>query len=610
MTSNPELSRDDYLACNWQYDVPDEERYGYSSIMQHLQNSAKEKAETGQEEQARILELLSRCASMMLEPSSVNQPFRPFFTNYQTNKRSALPEDFTDSELNFFESILEDIELPLLKARVADVLWLCRKPRNPDHANAAIHSYLLHKIDAETWLKDIDDCWKRAARLCKQIGDREQLSDIGSRIYAAFQEEYPNDTFMLRHLAELMDQLKIDIECREDIAGRLMSMGNSLQGEHDFNAARSYFELAEKKFKQTNDEQGQLECLLNIAEGYEKEGDTRCSSGSNIAASSFYENAIQAYRCTPTKHREEHNVQEKIKRLLDKNTASGQASFDEMTKVQTPGIDITQMRDSSIAHVANKETLEEALMYFVGLFPAPSVEALSESAARVIQQNPLTSMAGASFLSSDGRVVAKTPPMNIEGDENNTDNQLILHRQMQQLFAIDIQLAVEGQIIPALQQILREHRVTRSFLIAMCRHSPIVPDKREKLLSDALWQGFEHDFGSSIHLLCPQLEHIVRTQLKSAGAHTTHIDQGGIEHEIGLSKLMGLPEASQIFDKDSVYEIKSIFTDSLGSNLRNDVAHGLLDDSTAASTASIYAWWIVLRMIIHAVIRGTQYKNS
>jgi len=92
-----------------------------------------------------------------------------------------------------------------------------------------------------------------------------------------------------------------------------------------------------------------------------------------------------------------------------------------------------------------------------------------------------------------------------------------------------------------------EHRVTKEFLEAMCHHSPMVSQDRKHLLGYALWLGFEHDFGNAIHLLCPQIEHIVRIQLKEAGAHTSNIDREGIENENGLSTLMDLPEAIHVF---------------------------------------------------------------
>ncbi len=216
---------------------------------------------------------------------------------------------------------------------------------------------------------------------------------------------------------------------------------------------------------------------------------------------------------------------------------------------------------------------------------------------------------GSSHMSSDGRVIAKTPPA-LLSSEDTSQHSSALHTQIQQLLGIELQTVVKGQILPALKQILSEHRVSQNFMMALCNHSPIVPADRIQLLSFALWLGFEHDFGNSIHLLCPQVEHIVRVQLKEAGAQTTNINRDGIENENGLSTLMDLPEATEILGEDLVYEIKSIFTDVLGANLRNEVAHGLLNDNNSSSVNTIYAWWMVTRMVIDSVIKGSPTKEE
>ncbi len=172
---------------------------------------------------------------------------------------------------------------------------------------------------------------------------------------------------------------------------------------------------------------------------------------------------------------------------------------------------------------------------------------------------------------------------------------------MIQNFQLNMQFMVQGSIVPALNQILMDFRVTRSYLIQLCELSPIVPKGREYLLASALWSGFEHDFRNSIHLLAPQVEHIVRVFLKNNGVHTTTIDKSGIENENGLSTLLKHEQAEEILGEDLLFELKAVFTESIGANLRNDVAHGLLDDQSSGSQVSVYAWWMILRLVIRSL---------
>ena len=163
-------------------------------------------------------------------------------------------------------------------------------------------------------------------------------------------------------------------------------------------------------------------------------------------------------------------------------------------------------------------------------------------------------------------------------------------------------LAVEGCILPALNQIQKEHLFPKEFLIQLCKLSAIVPEKREILVANALYQGFEWDFRSAIHLLAPQVENMIRQRLKQNGLVTTHTAQNDIENEIGLSSLVNLDGAREILGDDLWFELQAVFTDSLSANLRNEVGHGLLDDETSNSLYSVYAWWMVLRLVILSVI--------
>jgi hypothetical protein len=543
------------------------------------------------------MRLLSQACSMMIDAKSINEPFKPFLQDFQAGRRSTIPDDFTKAELVFFESILEHIDEPMLKGRLADILWLCRKPKDPSHARIAIEAYTSHTIQIDTWRRGIDKCWERASRLCLQIKDNKKLEAIEEQLYAAFQVEYPESPFMLLWLAQLLDRHGLGSDKRGEIAQRLYSIAQNLQQQSNFKGARSYLELAAKNYQQCRDEKGWLDSLTLIAECFEQEGDTRASdaSPSQMVSNSFYENAIQAYRCIPVKHRDVYDVENKLHNLREKLSESGEASLGEMELIQTPGIDIKEMVEASIAHVTGKQSIEEVLMYFTGFSSVSNYESLKKNAEESITQHSLSSLFGSKHMSADGRVVAKTPSLDLSGKN----------------FSIDMQLAVEGEILPALDQILIEHRITRDFLEALCYHSPLVPSKREKLTATALWLGFEYDFSNAIHLLCPQLEHIVRVQLKEAGAHTSNVDQNGIENENGLSTLLDLPEAESVFGKDIIFEIKAVFADALGPNLRNEVAHGLLDDNSASSIGGIYAWWMVLRLITRSLMGlNTVSKNN
>ena len=153
--------------------------------------------------------------------------------------------------------------------------------------------------------------------------------------------------------------------------------------------------------------------------------------------------------------------------------------------------------------------------------------------------------------------------------------------------------------MPALEVIQLHHRVREGDFVGIADHSPIVPSGREDLFGKALFAGYDNDFISALHLLVPQLEHMVRWHLKNAGVRTTGVDQSGIENELGLSALVDLPETAQVFGKSLAFEIEALFCDAFGPNLRNSVAHGLLDGRDLRSPYAVYAWWLGLRLVFN-----------
>ncbi len=100
-------------------------------------------------------------------------------------------------------------------------------------------------------------------------------------------------------------------------------------------------------------------------------------------------------------------------------------------------------------------------------------------------------------------------------------------------------------------------------------------------------------------MLVPQVENMVRTHLKAGGIKTTNLDSEGIENETGLSSLIDKPETERIFGPNVAFELPALFCGPLGPNLRNEIAHGLLDDNHIGSIFSVYAWWFTLKLVLN-----------
>jgi len=250
-----------------------------------------------------------------------------------------------------------------------------------------------------------------------------------------------------------------------------------------------------------------------------------------------------------------------------------------------------------------------ALVAFANIYGGIDAERLRESAIDRMQKNPLQAMFPATMMSEDGRVIAKRPGMSLNCSMTDED-EIAIRVEMIRDYGIEIGLVVQGSIVPALDAILLEHRLCERDFVSLASESPIVPIGREGLFGKALFAGYERDFATALHLLVPQIENIVRIQIKRAGGKTTTLDSNGIQHENGLSTLMQLPEAEKIFGKNLSFEINTLLCDSFGPNLRNELAHGLLDDGNCQSINAVYVWWLGLRLIFNTYWKAAQRNGG
>jgi len=115
------------------------------------------------------------------------------------------------------------------------------------------------------------------------------------------------------------------------------------------------------------------------------------------------------------------------------------------------------------------------------------------------------------------------------------------------------------------------------------------------LFAKGLYAGLTGDFYTTTHILIPQIENSIRYLLQKQGVVTSKYDDKGIQNEYDLNKILYFPEIKDIFDEDTLFDLKGLLVEHSGSNLRNDMAHGLLDDEAFSSPLMSYLWWVMLR---------------
>lgn len=594
-----EVTAQNFSESNWREILDSTPSEGYSSIWQSFSSAARNAIDEGDVVNGKMYWLIADACSMALVPSKHSEPFKPYAVF--SEHRSAVADDFTSSDISFFSEIIDHIEDIWIKSRLADLLWLRVNPRNPDYALMAIDAYRSIPLTEDSYHHDAHDCWSRAASLTKLLkaGAGDRLQEIEASILSVFDDCTKESGFLCLWLSQLLRENKLAQGERERVANKLEVLANEFDQEADIHKARDYFTGALDWYRDLALVDKKAKMNASLAECYVKEAEYRLASSqpSYSVAAHFYETAIQTYRTIPRSERPTLNVDERIaelRRLLDD---AGQRALDQMGVIKTPGLDITELVDGAKKIVSGK-SVADALLHFTHLSADAEPDKLRESALADMQRSPFQLLVSTTIVGRDGRVVARRPAIGLQ-EEATEEDEIAIKAVMVQNHTRNIGLIVHGSILPALEVLAIEHRLRESDFISLAYRSPIVPKDRVHQFGKALMAGYEKDFITALHLLVPQIENLVRVHLKQADVVTTTLSDNGVQTENGMSTLMAMPEAEAVFGDSVVFELRSLFCDSFGPNLRNEIAHGLLDDESVQSQYAIYAWWYALRLVFN-----------
>lgn len=602
------ITVDDFAACGWREALKGISREGYSSMWQAFSDAARKALDDGRTAHSKVLWLLADACSMRLVPKSFNEPFKPFMV--MEDRRSVVPDDLPDADLVFFSAIIDSVDEPWLKARLADLVWLKQRPRDVKFAIAAIDAYRQIPLDTETWVRGGRECWERAVSLALWLRSQEQQTALESAVLAAFETATTEHGFLGFWLAELLLVNRLGVDHWESVAQKLGALAQEFKDSGDIYRAREYFRISGEYFNRLKDRARAAKMIAAVAETWVDEAVARTSSDqpSHIVATNFYENAIQVYRSIPRSERSNFRVDARIAELRIHLTESGEKSLGEMVRISSPPQDLSELIENARNAVTGKKP-QDAMRAFANLCPGANAESLRKNSIKHFQTFIFSALGSRTLMSPDGRVIAKRPAMSLSSAPT-ADDEITIRAQMIDDYKIWISIVVQGEIMPAHRELLTEHRLREDDFIALAIESPIVPVEKKRLFGKALFAGYDCDFETALHLLVPQIEAMVRFHLKQAGATTTVIDKTGIENVLGLSTLMEQPEVEQVFGPDLAFEIRALFCDAFGPNLRNELAHGLLDDGDGNSIYSVYAWWLALRLVFNAFLYRLQRNNG
>ena len=577
------ITTKDFSDCGWKDVLAGVTRSDSFSLWKALSDAEKSAIDKGRYNHGKVLSLLASVCSMTLTPQSPNEPFKPMIVS-----QFPTTDDFLDEDISFFAEAVYLVEDPWLKARLADLVWL--KQRDYKFALQAVDSYRLMKLCPRTWAEGTRECWQRATSIVISLGQGAvgPRAEMAATLLDTCKSQTDESGHFALELSDLLASYPLDADQHATVAAKLESLANDFENKRDFLSAYSYYQGSTDWYARSGDQQQEVAATIAMAECQVQGAESHVSTApsSHLPATIFYEQAIQIYRTIPKVRRtpEITNRMAELQSLLYK---AGVEARNEMQLIQTPEVDVSQIMERARESVRGKGDKMEALRAFATIREPINVSQLRESSRQLVTQHPLLQIFPIQHFASDGRIIHR----NAASDEKGA----ILFR-MAQMYVCHVRLVTQARILPAMQVLLLEHRFSQSEIIMFTSGSPFVPLGRKLLFGKGLFAGFERDFATALHLLVPQIEHIIRDRLQREGVNTSHFDQKGIQMEVGLSSLMELPESQQILGEPLSYEIRTLLCRPFLPNFRNNVAHGLLDDYECNSLEAVYVWWLALSL--------------
>lgn len=538
--------------------------------------------------------LLINICGFYFRPDNPQEPFGPGFQSSQ--RRSAIPEDFDELSMEVLSQFCPTIALPELQARIADTLWV-RKVGGIRFPLLAVRAYYAScqaiMASQGAWSSALGRL-ERALRLCcffrKNADFRAEFDQLSAYLLAEYDRtrRQVDSPYPLRLL-----QLAFDCKVGESpfIVQELLYLAKSYLAQQLFSFAVDACKTAIPIANSYCDKDTQFKFWRLLADTYLEE--SQFQDGGMISAACM-QNAIEALANISGTRAERLALYEEMRDYQIE-------SRHQMAILQSPPQDISQIVHQARCRVEGRDLFDMVFRLAMLVSQPTSIERLK---AQAIEQKAksIVWMFGATHIDHEGMTVARIPAgLGID----DTDGAVIWPIMMNGM-RIDHELAVGGQIIPAMDEITMMYPISETFFRDLFIDHPFIPFGHEEFFIKGVACGFNGDFLTACHVLIPQIENSLRYVAKIKGEEPSQLHGDGSQERNGLKGLLDNPLIIETFGVDMVGNLQALLVDKIYGDLRNQLAHGYVPASYYNQSPCIFTWWLVLRILMHPTMKYWQ----
>ena len=225
------------------------------------------------------------------------------------------------------------------------------------------------------------------------------------------------------------------------------------------------------------------------------------------------------------------------------------------------------------------------------------IHQVNEIKAKVVErqrQFVFTGMLPRALVDCNNRVVEKLEPLDWNDPEKDRD---LLFKHMVAFVSEGYALGEAFSLNYAWNILRHDKKISEEDLDFLVDNNPIIPENRVDIIKTGIYTGINENLYVALHLLLPQVEHIFRNLVDMCGDTVTYLKEDGIEEYKPLSQLLQSEILKECYNEDIIFAFRSIMDEKAGSNLRNLIAHGLLEPDSGNSGVALCFLFRVIRLL-------------
>ena len=574
-----------------------ENKHGTFSYWSICGDEARRHENAGDETGVALFRLFNCLSSMYFELSDAQSPLKPMMISAE-GKRTCVPEDLCEEELKFLSEIVHFVTETPMRARIADVIWLCKR----DHTSARLaHQSYLESVDLEKLTHDMREHVIRAMQIATLLKSADLLEEPMSLAQQIADKELESGEIGSWHYMTVW-LAQYDKPYRESYADQLWDKATEVEITGDTGFAIHLRERAIEIYKESKNPDRTREAQIELVELLERYAASDAENGDYWSAQIRIEKAIKLHR----KISDEKEQREKLQLLSNEYGKKSNENMDwQQTTTEVSGDELENLNrlTRSVIERLEGKTLEEALQTLAYSPHQVSHQWAKERVEEFKSKSISYQIASFRTLNEAGKVI------NREMALATTSYHAALLRQ----------IIVGSEIGPAIQKINSEHVVDTVALTRIFEKTDIIPKSQLKTFTYAMMAGLNFEFVSVAHILPPLIENALRTVLTSMGVVTSKINSQLIEEEQPLGWILRHQAIKRILGENLLFDLITLLDhsdDDKGFNLRNQVSHGLLTDDAYFQNSEgfieshihiIYLWWLALKLSL--LIKKTKQQE-